>query len=93
VTDGPTSDGPAVDDAAADDTAAEPRRSGREQAALEQSPEAQERLLAEAREFLERYNAVPPAERRLHTRDDRFSGPFGVTADGEVDVVEEPPEE
>jgi hypothetical protein len=84
VTDGP--DG-------ADATAAEPPRPGREQAALEQSPEAQERLLAEAREFLARYNAVPPAERRHHTRDDRFSGPFGVTADGEVDVVEEPPEE
>jgi hypothetical protein len=70
-----------------------PRPSGREQAALEQSPEAQERLLAEAHEFLARYNAVPPEERRQHTRDDRFSGPFGVTADGEVDVVEEPPQE
>lgn len=76
-----------------DATAGGPRRSGREQAALEQSPEAQERLLAEAHEFLARYNAVPPPERRHHTRDDRFSGPFGVTADGEVDVVEEPPAE
>jgi hypothetical protein len=66
--------------------------SGREQAALEQSPEAQKRLLAEAHEFLARYNAVPPGERRHHTRDDRFSGPFGVTGDGEVDVVQEPPE-
>ena len=67
--------------------------SGAEQAALERSPEAQERLLAEAHEFLERYHAVPPGERRRHTRDDRFSGPFGLTEDGEVDVVEEPPDE
>ena len=67
--------------------------SGDEQAALERSPEAQERLLAEAHEFLERYHAVPPGERRRHTRDDRFSGPFGLTEDGEVDVVEEPPDE
>ena len=65
---------------------------GREQAALDRTPEGQERLLAEAHEFLARYHAVPPAERRHHTRDDRFSGPFGVSADGEVDVVEEPPE-
>jgi hypothetical protein len=76
-----------------DSPTGEPARSGREQAALEQTPEEQERLLAEAHEFLARYNAVPPGERRRHTRDDRFSGPFGVTADGEVDVVEEPPEE
>jgi hypothetical protein len=67
-------------------------RSGKEQYALDQSPEARERLLAEAHEFLARYNAVPPEDRRHHTRDDRFSGPFGVTEDGEVDVVEEPPE-
>jgi hypothetical protein len=66
---------------------------GEEQAALERSPEAQERLLAEAHEFLERYRAVPPEKRREHTRDDRFSGPFGVTADGEVDVVAEPPDD
>ena len=64
---------------------------GAEQAELERSPEAQERLLAEAHEFLERYHAVPPEKRRHHPRDDRFSGPFGVTADGEVDVVAEPP--
>jgi hypothetical protein len=67
--------------------------SGAEQAALERSPEAQERLLAEAHEFLERYHAVPPGKQRRHTRDDRFSGAFGVTEDGEVDVVEEPPDE
>ena len=82
-------DGPVNDGA----TGEQPPRSGREQAAVEQSPEAQERLLAEAHEFLARYDAVPPAERRLHTRDDRFSGPFGVTAEGEVDVVEEPPDD
>jgi hypothetical protein len=52
----------------------------------------EEQLLAEAHEFLARYNAVPPEKRRRHTRDDRFSGPFGVDADGEVDVVSEPPE-
>ena len=69
------------------------RMSAAEQAALERTPEAQERLLAEAHEFLARYHAVPPEERRRHTRDDRFSGPFGLTADGEVDVVEEPPDE
>ena len=69
----------------------DPPPSGAEQAARERSPEAQERLLAEAHEFLERYHDVPPEQRRVHTRDDRFSGPFGVDADGEVDVVEEPP--
>ena len=53
---------------------------------------SEEQLLAEAHEFLARYNAVPPEKRRRHTRDDRFSGPFGVDADGEVDVVSEPPE-
>ena len=67
-------------------------RSGKEQYALDQTPEAQERLLAEAHEFLDRYHAVPEEERRVHRRDDRFSGPFGLTEDGEVDVVEEPPE-
>ena len=49
-------------------------------------------LLAEAHEFLARYHAVPPEKRRLHGPDHRFSGPFGVDADGEVDVVSEPPE-
>ena len=69
----------------------EPSRSGAEQAALERSPEAQARLLAEAHEFLERYHEVPEGERRI--RSERFSGPFGVDADGEVDVVEEPPDD
>jgi hypothetical protein len=69
----------------------EPPRSGAEQAALESTPEAQQRLLAEAHEFLERYHDVPPEKRRV--RSERFSGPFGVDADGEVDVVEEPVEE
>jgi hypothetical protein len=66
-------------------------RSGAEQAALERTPEAQERLLAEAHEFLRRYHEVPPEERRV--RGERFSGPFGVDADGEVDVVQEPADE
>ena len=51
-----------------------------------------ERLRAEAHEFLERYRAVPPERQRRHPADDRFSGPFGVDGEGEVQV-EEPEEE